>query len=97
MRSSPTTHTLSDFQRNTREYLRRLRRSGKPAVLTIRGKAELVVQDAQAYQKLLDELDQAESVAGIRRGLRQAERGEGRPAREVLERIAASKGINLGR
>jgi prevent-host-death family protein len=91
------THTLSDFQRNAREYLRRLRKSGQPAVLTVRGKAELVVQDAESYQKLLDALDQAESVAGIRRGLEQAERGEGRPARQVLERIANAKGIDLAR
>ena len=38
-------HSLSDFQRNTKEHLQRLKRSGRPEVLTVNGKAEVVVQD----------------------------------------------------
>lgn len=41
--------SLSDFKRNTVALLDRLRESGHPLVLTINGKAELVVQDAAAY------------------------------------------------
>ena len=47
-------HSLSDFKRNTTEFVSQMRESGHPVVLTINGKAELVVQDAAAYQKLLD-------------------------------------------
>ena len=54
--------SLSDFQRNTKKHLRRLRRTGKPEVLTVNGQAELVVQSAGAYQKLLDLADLADSV-----------------------------------
>ena len=43
-------HSLSEFQRNTKEHIRKLKRSGKPAVLTVNGEAELVVQSAEAYQ-----------------------------------------------
>lgn len=46
--------SLTDFHRNTKEHLTRLRRSGRPEVLTINGKAELVVQNAAAYQRLLE-------------------------------------------
>ena len=42
--------SLSDFKRNTVDLLDRLRKTGHPLVLTINGKAELVVQDAEAYQ-----------------------------------------------
>ena len=45
-------HSLSDFQRRTREHIGRLRETGRPAVLTVNGKAELVVQDAESYQDL---------------------------------------------
>ena len=46
--------SLSDFKRNTVALLDRLRETGGPLVLTVNGKAELVVQDAAAYQALLD-------------------------------------------
>lgn len=76
--------SLSDFQRHTKDHLLRLRESGRPEVLTINGKAELVVQDARAYQALLDALDYAEAVAGFRRGLEGIARGEDKDAAEVL-------------
>ena len=51
--------SLSNFKRNTPEFLRQLKATGHPVVLTINGKAELVVQDATAYQKLLQIADEA--------------------------------------
>ncbi len=88
-------HSLTDFNRNTREHIARLKETGKPEVLTVNGKAEVVVQDAAAYQKLLDDLDYQETVEGIRQGLDSIERGEGKPMREFLENLAAKKGIEL--
>ena len=46
-------HSLTDFQRNTKEHIQRLKETGRPEVLTVNGKAEIVVQDAASYQKLL--------------------------------------------
>jgi PHD/YefM family antitoxin component YafN of YafNO toxin-antitoxin module len=48
--------SLSDFQRRTREHIRRLRETGRPEVLTVNGQAELVVYDAETYQEMADEL-----------------------------------------
>ena len=53
-------HSLSDFQRNTKEHLQRLKRW--VAVLTVNGKAEVVVQDARSYQNLLDRAAEADAV-----------------------------------
>jgi len=55
--------SLTDFQRNTREHIERLKRTGRPEVLTVNGQAELVVQDAAAYQRLVDELDRSRAAA----------------------------------
>jgi len=88
-------YSLSDFQRNTREHIRKLRKSGKPLVLTVNGHAEVVVQSAEAYQKLLDDRELLEDIRSVSRGLEQAKRGEGRPMREFLEEIAKERGIAL--
>ncbi len=62
-------HSLSEFKRNTPDLLKQMRESGHPVVLTINGKAEIVVQDAASYQKLLDQLDELQALEGIKRGL----------------------------
>jgi len=75
-------HPLTEFLRNHKEFVERLKTTRRPEVLTINGKAELVVQDAESYQKLLDLMDRIEAIEGIRRGLEEMERGEGRPLEE---------------
>jgi prevent-host-death family protein len=88
--------SLTDFQRNATAHLKRLKRSGRPQVLTVNGQPELVVQDAASYQKLLDDLEKAQAVAGIRRGLESMKRGAGRPMRQALEDLGRRHGIQLG-
>jgi hypothetical protein len=61
----------------------------------VNGEAEVVVQSAEAYQKLLDDRELLDSIRGISRGLEQAKRGEGRPMREFLENLAKGHGISL--
>ena len=57
--------SLSDFQRTTREHIRRLRETGRPEVLTVNGRAELVVYDAAAYQEIADRLERRERRRGV--------------------------------
>ncbi|HEY1341151.1 MAG TPA: type II toxin-antitoxin system Phd/YefM family antitoxin [Bryobacteraceae bacterium] len=87
--------SLSEFQRNTRDFVRKLKQTGKPAVLTVNGEAEVVVQSAEAYQKLVDDHELLETIRGISRGIEQANRGEGRPMRALLEELARKRGISL--
>ena len=88
-----SSYSLTDFQRRTREHIDHLHATGQPAVLTVNGKAELVVQSATCYQALLDRLDRAESIAGISRGLVSMKRGEGAPAHEALHALREELGI----
>jgi prevent-host-death family protein len=46
--------SLSTFKRDTAKIVRQLKKTGQPVVLTVNGKAELIVQDAESYQKLLE-------------------------------------------
>jgi PHD/YefM family antitoxin component YafN of YafNO toxin-antitoxin module len=75
--------SLTDFQRNTKAHLRRLKSSGRPIVLTVNGRAELIVQDAVAFEDMLD------AIRGIQRGLDEMKAGKSEPARVVLDRIRA--------
>ena len=88
-------HSLSDFQRNAKDHIRKLKASGKPAVLTVNGQAEVVVQSAAAYQKLLEDHELLDSIRSISRGLEQAKRGLGRDMREFLEALAKEHGVSL--
>jgi hypothetical protein len=79
--------SLTDFQRNTKAHLKRLKATGRPEVLTVNGKAELIVQDAAAFEDMLD------AIRGIQRGLEEMKAGKGEPARKVLDRIRAKHKI----
>lgn len=86
--------SVTEFQRNVKEYVERLKRKKTPLVLTVNGRAELVVQDAKSYQELLERLDRAEAVAAIKSAMDQFERGEGRPARQALKELQYKHGVS---
>jgi PHD/YefM family antitoxin component YafN of YafNO toxin-antitoxin module len=86
--------SVTEFQRNVKRYVSRLKRNRTPLVLTVNGRAELVVQDARSYQELLDRLDRVEAVAAIKEAVGQFERGLGRPAREALEELRKRHGVS---
>ena len=79
--------SLTDFQRNTKSHLKRLKSTGRPEVLTVNGKAELIVQDAAAYEETLD------AIHGIQRGLDAMKTGTGKPFRVALDEIRAKYNI----
>lgn len=56
-------------------------------MLTVRGKAQAVVQDAEAYQRLLDAAARSNVYEAIRQGLDDVAHGRTRPAREVLDDV----------
>jgi len=76
---------LTYFRRQSADVVKRLKATRRPMVLTINGKAELVVQDAVSYQRLLDIAAQADAHEGIRQGLEDISQGRTRPSREVFD------------
>lgn len=90
--------SLTSFKRQTPDYLARLRKTGKPIVLTVNGKAEVVVQDAAAYARLVEAATRAErdeTIALIREGLADVKSRRTKPARAVLKSLAKKYGIEL--
>ena len=86
--------SVTEFQRNIKDYVGQLKTKKAPLVLTVNGRAELVVQNAESYQELLDRLERAETLAAIRRGMEQAERGEGIPLEEAAKRLRKKHGFS---
>ena len=76
--------SLTTFRRRSGDFMKQLKKSRRPVVLTVKGEAAAVVQDAVAYQKLLDIASQADSNEGIRQGMEDSRQGKARSAREFF-------------
>lgn len=77
---------LTAFKRDSAGMMKRLKKTGRPLILTVNGKAEAVVLDAAAYKDISEHLD---TVAHIRQGLAEARRGLGRPMDDVFDDLEA--------
>jgi prevent-host-death family protein len=84
---------MTTFRRNPAKFMKHLKKTKKPLILTVNGKAEAVVQDAEAYQHLLDIAAQADVLEGIRQGLEDVKKGRVRPARKALEAFRRNHAI----
>ena len=80
---------LTEFKRETVRFVARLKKTGRPSVLTVNGKPSVVVMDAAAWQDMQDQIDYAQTVAGIREGLDQARAGEGVEASAFFDDLSA--------
>jgi prevent-host-death family protein len=85
--------SLTTFRRSSGDFMKQLRKTKRPVVLTVNGKAAAVVQDAEAYQRLLDIAARADAEEGIRQGLEDVKQGKIRPAREFFEEFEAKNGM----
>ncbi len=85
--------SLTTFRRRSGDFMKQLKKSKRPVVLTVNGKAAAIVQDAKAYQRLLDIAARADEREAIRQGLEDVKAGRTRPAREVFEEIRRKYGI----
>jgi PHD/YefM family antitoxin component YafN of YafNO toxin-antitoxin module len=83
--------SLSNFKRDTHRFVKRMKKSGSPVILTINGKAELVVQDADSYQRLMRYADEIESLERLRKSLAEADAGLAVPAREAIKRLGKKR------
>jgi prevent-host-death family protein len=85
-------NSLSNFKRNTSEFIEQLKETGKPIVLTINGKAELVVQDAGSYQKLLEIAERLETIEALKPAVEEMKAGKGESAEKIFAELLQSVG-----
>ncbi len=85
--------SLSVFKRDTSKFMRQMKKSGQPIVLTVNGKAAMVVHDAESYEEFLRQKDRIETIEGVRRGIADMKAGRTRPAEEVFRDLFEKFGI----
>jgi prevent-host-death family protein len=86
--------SLTTFRRRSSDFLKQIKKSKRPVVLTVNGKAAAVIQDAAAYQRLLDVAASAGATEGIRQGLEDVKEGRVRRAEEFFKEFEASHGLS---
>lgn len=84
MKLSRDIQSLSVFKRDTSKFLKQMRKTGQPIVLTVNGKAAAVVHDPDSYQEYLRDKERQEVITGIRRGMEDVRAGRTRPAEEFF-------------
>lgn len=89
MFNSADIHTVTEFSRKPAEHIKRLKQSKQPEILTVNGKAAVVVQDAESYEKMAALADYADSILHIRRALNE----ESRPFGDFTKEFEAKHGI----
>lgn len=77
---------VSDFRANASAMLQQVRDTGRPLVLTQRGRGAAVLLDIRSYQRLLDELEELRDVA---QGLADVAEGRVVAHEDVAARVAA--------
>jgi len=87
-------NSLSNFKRDTSRFIDQMKETGNPVVLTVNGKAELIVQDAESYQKLLDRLDRLEAIAGIKQGFSDVKAGRTQPLDDFAQEMRSTYEIS---
>jgi prevent-host-death family protein len=85
--------SLSTFKRDSNKVMRQMKKTKEPVVLTINGKAAVVVQDAEAYQSLLDLKERSETIEVLRERLASSGRKKGRTADEFFTEFFAKNNI----
>jgi prevent-host-death family protein len=85
---------LTTFRNNSVKSLRQLRKTGRPMVLTVNGKPEAIVQDVEAYQRLLDVAAAADVREAIRQGRADVAAGRTRAAEQVFTEFRRKHGVS---
>lgn len=87
--------SLSTFKRDSNKVMRQMKKTKEPVVLTVNGKAAIVVQDVESYQRLLELKERAEVTETLRQRLASRGRKKGRSVDDFFSEFFAKNNIPL--
>lgn len=88
MLTTSNIYPISDFNRKTNEHIKRIQESKNPEVLTVNGKAAVVVViDPESYDQLAQNQELLETIRDIAIANEQHQKGQSKPAKQVFQEL----------
>ncbi len=82
--------TVSELKKNLRAVFQQIHRTGRPVVVTVNGKPDVVLVDAAVFDRRLRAINLAVLLA---RGEEDIRRGRTRPARAVFKELRRGRKV----
>jgi len=89
--------SFTEYRRHLRDHLRQVRETGRPLYVTTNGKTDAVVLSPEAYDRLADKAELAESLAIVDQSGKDIAAGRTQPAKRAIEDLADELGLKLDR
>lgn len=86
--------SLSVFKRDSGKFIRQMKKTGEPIVLTVNGKAAAIVHDPDSYEEYVRDKDRRDMIASVKRGIDDMKAGRTRPADEVFREFEKKYNIS---
>jgi prevent-host-death family protein len=93
MKLSRDIQSLSVFKRDSSKYLKQIKKTGEPLVLTVNGKAAAVVLDPDSYEGYLREKDWQDTMISLRRAREDVKAGRVQDAEDFFREFEERHGI----
>lgn len=93
MKLSRDIQSLSVFKRDSSKYLKQIKKTGEPLVLTVNGKAAAVVLDPDSYETYLREKDWQDTMTALRQAREDVKAGRVQDAEEFFGEFEERHGI----
>ena len=93
MLSTRQIHSMTDFLRNHKAHVAQLKQTRTPQVLTVNGRAEVVLLDTESYQNLVERIQHMEAVASLRTDIAQAKKHAAQHAETAEADIERSQAV----
>lgn len=87
MYTSNDIYPVADFNRKPSEHIKRVQESKKAELLTVNGKAAVVLVDPESYDEMAQSQDLLKTLKTIAIANEQHESGQGKTAQQVFERL----------
>jgi PHD/YefM family antitoxin component YafN of YafNO toxin-antitoxin module len=94
MKFSRDIQSLSVFKRDSAKFLKQMKKTGEPILLTVNGKAAAVIHDPDTYQEYLRKKDWQDTIEGIKRGRSDFAAGRFTEAEQFFREFEAKYGID---
>lgn len=86
-------HSLTEFLRNSKDFVDRLEGEKQPMGLTVNGKVKAVLMDPETFEQMYEARERARFIEAIKEGEKAIQEGRTRPAGMVLAEMKAKYGF----